>query len=165
MTEDRMMKCRIREIRSGGQTGVDRAALDYAMQAGIEVAGFIPRGRVAEDGRIPESYINLIETSSSNPGERTRRNVETSDGTLIISRGPLFGGSRSTKEIADGLKKPVIHIDIGSLPLGTLIERAREWLDTNNIRVLNIAGPRASDDPEIYGITMHFLKKLLREET
>mgnify|MGYP003793290687 CR=1 FL=1 len=89
----------IKKIVSGGQTGVDRAALDVAMQLGIPVGGWCPRGRRAEDGRIPDSYP-LREASSVNYAKRTELNVRDSDGTLILSGGPLTGGTALTESLA-----------------------------------------------------------------
>src|SRR5215216_4014774 len=83
----------ILRIISGGQTGADRAAFDFALEKGIEIGGFVPIGRLAEDGPINAKYPNLVETNSSDPGERTRLNVRSADATFIVSRGPVGGGS------------------------------------------------------------------------
>ena len=133
-------------VISGGQTGVDRAALDAALEAGIAVGGFCPRGRRAEDGVIPSRYP-LEETRSARYAERTRRNVEAADATLILSARPLTGGTRLTAEIAKALGKPLCIVD----PHAPDAERqVRAFLDAVHPRVLNVAGPRASGDPGIY---------------
>ena len=87
---------RISRIVSGGQTGADRAAFDYALANEIEIGGFVPKNRAAEDGAIPAKYPNLRETETEDSAERTRLNVLNSDATLIFSHGALAGGSRLT---------------------------------------------------------------------
>jgi hypothetical protein len=100
----------IRKIISGWQTGADRAGLDFAIEAGLEHGGYVPRGRKAEDGRIDDRY-NLIELSTSSYPARTRRNIEKSDGTVIFSlERALSGGTRLTLELANKLGKPVLRI-------------------------------------------------------
>ena len=86
----------LKKIVSGGQTGADRAALDIGMECGLEIVGWIPKGRLAEDGPIPLHYEELVETESSDPSRRTSLNVRDSDATLIVSHGPLSGGSLLT---------------------------------------------------------------------
>jgi hypothetical protein len=100
----------VRKIISGGQTGADRAGLDFAIHAGLEHGGYVPKGRKAEDGRIDERY-NLIELSTSSYPARTRKNIEESDGTVIFRlERRLSGGTKLTRELADKLGKPVLHI-------------------------------------------------------
>ena len=149
-----------RKIISGGQTGADRAALDFALEHGIETGGYVPKNRLAEDGKISAKYPNLIETESENPAERTKLNVVNSDATLILSHGELAGGSRLTKEIAEKYHKPVLHIDFSVLDFAEAIEKTRQWLTSADCNVLNIAGSRASQDAEIYRTTKEFLEKL-----
>ena len=98
----------IRKIISGGQTGVDRAALDAAIKLAIAHGGSIPKGRITEDGPLPDTY-NLKETRSSSYAERTAKNVQDADGTLIISRGQLTGGSEYTREMAVKLVRNRLH--------------------------------------------------------
>jgi hypothetical protein len=101
---------RFKKYISGGQTGADRAGLDFAIEAGLEHGGYVPRGRKAEDGRIDDRY-NLIELSTSSYPARTRRNIEKSDGTVIFSlERVLNGGIKLTLELANKLGKPVLHI-------------------------------------------------------
>jgi len=138
------------KIISGGQTGADRAALDFALEHGLECGGSVPRGRLAEDGRIPDRYPGLVETDTADPAERTGQNVREADATLIVSHGPLHGGSQLTLEKARGRGKPVLHLDVQALGISVATERLREWLEIERPRVLNVAGPRASDDAEIY---------------
>lgn len=152
----------VEKINSGGQTGVDRAALDFAMERGFEVGGFVPQGRIAEDGTIPARYVNLVETESDDPSERTRLNIENSDATLIISRGPLGGGSALTFDIARSFEKPVIHIDLVDDQIVEAAREAQAWLDSRHCRRLNIAGPRASEDSEIYDLTLQLLREVFK---
>lgn len=152
----------IKTIISGGQTGVDRAALDFAIERGIETGGFVPKGRLAEDGPLPETYRNLTETDSADPAERTRLNVETSDATLIISRGGLFGGSALTRQIAQSAGKPFLHVDLAASTIEDAVNEASEWLVGVNCERLNVAGPRASEDGEVDDLTRRFLRELFK---
>jgi hypothetical protein len=144
-------------IVSGGQTGVDRAALDAALDAGIAVAGWCPKGRRAEDGPIDSNYP-LIETSTEDYAERTRANVRDSDGTLILTRGELLGGTRLAAEFADDLNRPCTTIHPESDEVGQVVR----WIGDNSIRRLNVAGPRASEDQAIYEIAYDFIRRLLQ---
>ena len=150
---------KVRKIISGGQTGVDRAALDFALANGVEIGGFVPHGRIAEDGRIPDRYIGLTETASDDPAERTELNVLNSDATLIIARGPLTGGSKLTAEFAGRYNKPHLQIDLNSVPPGSAPEIIRNWVESIVCPSLNIAGPRASEDPEIYEMVSDILQR------
>ena len=147
----------IRKIVSGGQTGADRAALDFAMKNGISHGGWVPKGRKAEDGPIPDRY-NLREMPTASYPQRTEQNILDSDGTLIISHGPLTGGSALTKELADRRHKPRLHIDLNAIPLPEAAEKIRNWLELLSIEVLNIAGPRASENEKIYSDTITLLE-------
>jgi hypothetical protein len=147
----------VEKIVSGGQTGADRAALDFALAGGLRVGGWVPRGRLAEDGRIPDRYAGLTETESADPAVRTARNVRDSDATLILSHGPLSGGSRFTLEEANRTGKPVLHLDLDRLPRASAAERLRRWLSEVRPAILNVAGPRASRDPRIASATAEVL--------
>ncbi len=132
-------------VVSGGQTGVDRAALDAALALGLPIGGWCPLGRRAEDGPIPDRYP-LHETPSADYGERTEWNVRDSDATLILHRGPMTGGTRLTAELARRLGKPLLARDLA----GPIDVRAiADWLNANHVRVLNCAGPRESGAPGI----------------
>jgi hypothetical protein len=141
-------------IVSGGQTGADRAALDVALAWGLECGGWVPSGRLAEDGRIPAHYPNLRETSSRDAAVRTRRNVRDADGTLIISHRPLGGGSLLTLQTAERLGRPVLHIDLARVAVHDAVRRTARWISDRGIRRLNVAGPRASGDPGIHDATL-----------
>lgn len=144
---------RIEKIISGGQTGVDRAALDVALAMGIDCGGWCPKGRRAEDGAIPSRYP-LVETASPTYSQRTKRNVRDSDGTLILSRGQPRGGTLLTQRTALELGKPCLSIDLGA---PAALAEIREWLDHNAVGVLNVAGPRESQSP---GITLEATRLL-----
>jgi len=131
---------------SGGQTGADRAALDFALSHGIPCGGFCPRGRKAEDGRIGDHYP-LTETSSAEYPPRTELNIKQSDGTVLFSISPqISGGSKKTVTLAAKLGKPLLHISRETPdPVGEL----RRFIEEHKVRVLNCAGPRASKEPEV----------------
>ncbi len=151
----------IQKIISGGQTGADRAAFDFALENDFEMGGFVPKGRLAEDGRISEKYSNLIETETENYAERTELNVINSDATIIISHGDLSGGSLLTKELAQKHKRPFLFIDFEEFDPETASENAKEFLKMTNCKILNIAGTRHSEDSQIYKKTKDFLTLLL----
>ena len=135
----------IRKIISGGQTGVDRAALDFAIRTGLPYGGRIPRGRAAEDGTIDAAaYPHLEEAASADPDERTRLNVEESDGTLVIAKGPPDRGTRLTLEFARDTGKPYSYVDLESADFPTAADRVRSFVSGHGIQVLNVAGPRES---------------------
>lgn len=138
------------KIISGGQTGVDRAALDAALECGLPIGGFVPFGRWAEDGRVPSSYKGLTECDSTDPSVRTELNVENSDATLILSHGKLAGGSLVTWKAARNARKPCLHINLDRNSDDAAVEKIVLWLKTGGFEDLNVAGPRASKDPEIY---------------
>ncbi|HRD64855.1 MAG TPA: putative molybdenum carrier protein [Candidatus Competibacter sp.] len=148
----------IDKIISGGQTGVDRAGLDVALALGLSAGGWCPQGRLAEDGTIPDRYP-LMETLESDYEIRTRRNVEDSDGTLILNRGALDGGTALTADYARQIGKPCLIV---ALEEEFDPERFRVWLDEHRIRVLNVAGPRASKRPGVYAEAARCLEMLLR---
>ncbi len=149
----------VRRIVSGGQTGVDRAALDVARALGIACGGWCPRGRRAEDGRIPDRYP-LRETESRDYATRTRLNVRDSDATLVLTRGAPTGGTRLTVDVAVFAGRPVLVIDLdGDREAG--LDAARRWLAETPVRTLNVAGPRESTAPGIYAEAADFLRRLL----
>jgi hypothetical protein len=139
----------ISKIISGGQTGADRAALDAAMNVGLPHGGWIPKGRLTEEGPLPKKY-NLKEMPSSSYIKRTEQNVIDSDGTLILSHGKLTGGSLLTQEFAENQKKPCLHIDLSKKLVYGAAVKTIDWVQDHGIEVLNVAGPRATKDHEIY---------------
>lgn len=152
----------LRKIISGGQTGVDRAALDVAMRLGIAHGGWVPQGRLAEDGTLP-SYYQLQEMPTEDYAARTEKNVLDSDGTLLISRGRPTGGTDYTRKMALKHGKQLLHID---LSLGQRLSDAgsliASWVEMNRIETLNVAGPRESNDPDIYMDTINIISHALQ---
>ncbi len=146
-------------IVSGGQTGVDRAALDVARALGLSCGGWCPRGRRAEDGPIAEHYP-MRETADADYGERTRLNVRDSDGTLVLTRGPPSGGTAATIAVARDLERPVLVIDLAE-PGPRAAEHVRTWIAQQSTAVLNVAGPRESTLPGIYAEAARFLRTVL----
>lgn len=149
----------VRKIIAGGQTGADRAALDFAIQHRIEHGGWVPAGRRAEDGPLDARY-QVRETPSEGYEQRTEWNVRDSDATLIVSEGPLTGGSALTWAFARKHNKPAFHADCSQPPLDVLALEVRAWLDEDRPRVLNVAGPRESSSPGIYAVMRNLLERV-----
>lgn len=147
------------KIVSGGQTGVDRAGLDAAIQHGIPVGGWCPAGRRAEDGSIPDCYP-LQETKARNFAVRTRRNVKDSDGTLVLNLGELEGGTLQTVDYAQKIGKPCLVVQLDAVERPD-VDAIVNWLKMHSIKTLNIAGPRESKRPGAYQIGFTFLGHLL----
>lgn len=139
----------LRKILSGGQTGADQGALDAAIRLGIPHGGWVPKGRKTETGRLPDRY-SLRESPSGRYADRTERNVLDADGTVIISHGSLSGGSELTRKMAIRHNRPWIHIDLNHNTKFQASMVLSKWVKSNRIEVLNVAGPRASHDPDIY---------------
>ena len=136
------------KIVAGGQTGVDRAALEWALANGIPHGGWCPKGRKAEDGVIPPQF-QLRETGSDNYSIRTRRNVRDSGGTVIFSeRAELTGGTKETAEFAKEIGKPLLKL-VSSAGIQETATQLNSFLKEHGIVVLNVAGPRASEEPEV----------------
>lgn len=150
----------IEKIVSGGQTGVDQAALEVAIKLNIAHGGWCPKGRLAENGVIPSKY-SLTETESGDYSVRTKLNIRDSDGTLILL-------PNTTKKITDGTvltiqeakekDKPHLIIDLSKNPD---VESIAQWVRENNIKTLNIAGPRESQSPGINKLSLEFLEKAI----
>ncbi len=149
----------IRKIISGGQTGADRAALDFAISKKIPHAGWDPKGRLAEDGPLQKKY-KLKEMPTESYQDRTEQNVIDSDGTVIISHGRLTGGSAYTQKMARYHGKPCLHIDLKKLDGLAAAVELMTWVEGRDIKVLNVAGPRASENPEIYRMVKDVLQTL-----
>jgi hypothetical protein len=144
-------------VVSGGQTGVDRAALDVAIALGIPHGGWCPRGRRAEDGVVPARYA-LDEHASPDYAARTEANVADADATLVLVRGPITGGTALTRDVALRLAKPCLVVDLSARPDRSAV---RHWLATHGTRVLNVAGPRESQRPGIGDEARAFLREVL----
>ncbi|MFO0864428.1 MAG: putative molybdenum carrier protein [Gemmataceae bacterium] len=143
-------------IISGGQTGVDRAALDAAIEAGLPIGGWCPLGRRAEDGAIPDRYP-MQETPTDAYPKRTKWNVRDSDVTLIVTRGDPDGGTALTLRFAKAIGKPVRVIDLEAPPFVPMV---RDWLQELQPSVINVAGPRESSQPGIHAVAKAYLAEL-----
>ena len=152
----------IEKIISGGQTGVDQGALDFALENGIPCGGWCPLGRLCETGRIPDRYP-VTEVSSDDYNYRTRQNILNSDGTLIIIRGDLKEpGTGLTKTLCEQYGKPVLILDIDKPVMKeSLRKKFRTWISTSNIRILNIAGNRESSSPGIQEETRELVELII----
>lgn len=153
------MKSVIR-IVSGGQTGVDRAALDAALELGVACGGWCPAGRLAEDGPIDKRYP-LIETETEQYPERTRRNVVDSDATLIVYFDRLEGGTKKTQNYCLQYHKPCLLLDLAEQDLTTAAVILKRFILENSIKILNVAGPRASKQEQAYSVTKSLIKTTL----
>jgi len=145
-------------VISGGQTGVDRAALDVAIELGMAHGGWCPRGRLAEDAPIPAQY-RLSETDSPDYAVRTERNVLDGDATLILCRGRPGGGTELTERLAERHGKPHLVVDLERSPDP---DDAARWLQTCRPVVLNVAGPRESQSRGIAAQAAGFLRRLFQ---
>lgn len=140
---------------------MDRAALDTALELGIAIGGWSPKGRKSEDGVIPDKYP-LTETPKPYSLQRTEWNIRDSDATLILNMGDLEGGTKRTLELAHELGKPVLVVQLDQT---YSIETVRSWLSKNKIESLNIAGPRSSKQPHIYVQTRLLGHELFRNQS
>lgn len=138
------------KIVSGAQTGADRGGLDAALELGIEYGGWIPKGRRAEDGRVPDKYQGLVETKQSTYPPRTELNVQNSDATVIFIRGVVGTGSELTAALARKHDKPILHMNLlADLPVRVDAGVVRDFVLRYNVQVLNVAGSRESSAPGI----------------
>ena len=148
------------EIISGGQTGVDRAALDVALKHGIESGGWCPTGRLDEFGRIPDHYP-LKELDSGGFIERTLQNVKDSEGTVIIFSGKLGGGTEQTVRFCAQEQRPHQLIDASTISVEEAAQSISDFVRENKIDILNVAGPRASEWPNGYDYAFRALANFL----
>lgn len=156
---------------SGGQTGVDRAALDAARSVNLPIGGWCPRGRRSEDGRIPSEYP-LRETAARSYAVRTEWNVRDSDGTLVVVLDEVTSGTRLTVDLARKHQKPlhIVHLHPSAAPglfldgnsANAELASVVEWLSQHRIRILNVAGPRGSSAESVYREAMTFLVDLFK---
>lgn len=145
-------------ILSGGQTGVDRAALDWAISCGIAHGGWCPRGRTAQDRPLPERY-GLKETEATGYSQRTRMNVRDADATLIIHSGPLAGGTRLTYRFVNELQKPFQMMDLCK-DKASQTALIQSWWRALGLCSLNVAGPSEERSPGIHAHTIQCLQQL-----
>jgi hypothetical protein len=147
----------IERILSSGQTGVDQAALDVALELDIPHGGWIEKGRKTENGILPERY-KLKEMATSDHYKPVEQNIIGSDGILIISHGKLKNGSALTLKLAKKHHRPWLHIDLNEINAFEAAKTVNSWIVQYKIKILNVAGPQVSEDPNIYKAT----KKILR---
>jgi hypothetical protein len=146
------------KVVSGGQTGVDRAALDAARAVGLPIGGWCPRGRLAEDGAIAPEYP-LVETPGEDYAERTEWNVRDSDATLVLTRGRPSPGTALTIDLARRLERPLLVLDLRGDPDPDAVV---QFLQEKNVGVLNVAGPRESQSAGIGAEARAFLERAFR---
>lgn len=149
----------ITKIISGGQTGADRGALDAAIKLGIPHGGWIAKGRKTEVGPLPDEY-QLTEMKTVSYAARTERNIIDLDGTLILSHGKLKGGSALTRRLAAKHDRLCLHMDLSMTPKFQAALKINQWLTEQDVRVLNVAGPRASQDARIYEDTLQIIESV-----
>ena len=147
---------------------MDRAALDAALDRGLPIGGWVPRGRLAEDGQVPARYGQLREAESPEYATRTRLNVQDTDATLVLRIGPATGGTLETMETARGLGRPLLEIDLGVTDPAEAKRNVIEWLEglftaRSSLR-LNVAGPRASQAPGSYARAKAVLERVFAQE-
>ena len=136
----------VKKVISGGQTGVDRAGLDAAIELNIDHGGYAPKGRKAEDGQIPAKYNMEVLKKGGYP-TRTKINIESSDGTVVFCQGPPKTGTKLTVDYAKSIKKPILVLDLSAVIMQTAVTMIQNWVAREKIEVLNVAGPRMSSDP------------------
>jgi len=150
----------ITKIISAGQSGADRAALDAAIKLKVQHGGWISRGKPTEKGP-PSGTYQLLEMVTEDHTEQTLKNVMESDGTLILSHGKLTGSSELHQKLIKEHNKSCLHIDLTDKPIFLIASDVFKWVIQNAIEVLNVTGPRASEDPEIYQDTFYVIEGVL----
>lgn len=151
------------KVISGGQTGVDRAALDAAIAAGLDYGGSVPKGRMAEDGPIDQNYRLLKEMPYGTYKGRTEKNIEDADATLIFTKGKPTDGTAYTITYAQKLYKPILVIDLVDKSFESVVRKVEGWLELIHPHVLNVAGPRESKSPGIYAQALQILETIFRQ--
>lgn len=155
----------LEKIVSGAQTGADRGGLDAALAKGVPIGGWVPKGRKAEDGVIPEKYIGLVEMTNASYKKRTEQNVIDSDATLILTlniEGAITGGTKKTAEFARLHDKPCVFVVVSLDVINpTHLGMTLRFLAENQVRVLNVAGPRESKQPGIQEAARKFMEAVI----
>jgi hypothetical protein len=149
-----------KKIISGGQTGADIAAIDAAIECNFSYGGWLPKGRKTEDGPLSDKYQMQEMTRGGYP-KRTEQNIKDSSGTVIFTHSKLTGGSRLTGNLAESWGKPWLHINLSQVDNKEAVSILSSWLKKNQVEILNVAGSRASKDPEIYTKVFEIIKALL----
>jgi hypothetical protein len=149
------------KIISGGQTGVDRAALDAAIELGMDYGGAIPKGRMAEDGPIDAKYGKLVELESESYSARTEKNAADADATIVFTIDTPTEGTAYTVDCLKKHGKPYLLVNLKGTNDGEAIHMIGRWLDEAGPEILNIAGPRESKAPGIYERVRRILIKVM----
>ena len=155
------MNIQLKKIVSGGQTGVDRGALDAALELGFLCGGWCPGDRMAEDGRIDDRYP-VVELTGAGYRQRTRQNVIDSDGTLVIYNGELAGGTRETVRFCERLGRPFAALDASTVDETAMVKQAQAFVAAHGIAVLNVAGPRASSWGDGHAVAQRVVGAIVR---
>ncbi|MDC0273471.1 MAG: putative molybdenum carrier protein [Planctomycetaceae bacterium] len=145
---------------SGGQTGTDRGMLDACLDLDFPCGGWCPQGRLAEDGPIDSKYPLEVLPGAGYP-ERTRENVLDSDGTIILFREELTGGTKSTQKLVRSRRKPYLLLDLEQIELEEAAETSSEMIFEKGLWRINISGPRGSEWPESHQLAYQFTSKLI----
>jgi len=149
----------LKKIVTGGQTGVDRGALDAALDAGFPCGGWCPTGRKAEDGAIPARYP--LTALAGGYRSRTLRNVLESDGTVILQPGEPEGGTKQTLLYCQEHRKPCRIVDASRASPRQAAGQIAEFVSKERISVLNVAGPRESKWPGAHDYAYSTVRHLL----
>ena len=152
------------KIVSGAQTGVDRAALDAALESHAEVGGWCPEGRLSEDGTIPEMYP-VTELPNSGYRQRTKQNVIDSEGTVIIYFGYPTGGTEQTISFCIKERKPYVLIDAEEFSIERASRKISKFVSEYSVSIMNVAGPRASGEPRAYEYARKVIKNVLQSNS
>lgn len=150
----------LKKIVSGGQTGVDRGALDAALVLKFPCGGWCPDGRLAEDGVIDDRYP-MQELIGGDYADRTTENVKDADGTAIIHYGDLVGGTAQTYSDCKSMLKPYLLIDATQIKSAQAASLVYQFIQDKNIAVLNVAGPRESKVKGAYEYSYDVISILL----
>ena len=151
----------LKKIISGGKTGADRAALDVALKLGIPHGGWIPKDRMAEDGPLPNVY-RLKETPTDSYDACSEKNTQEANGTLIIARGKLTDGTNYARRMTLKHKKQLLGIDLNLINHYDAASLVASWIRMQNVKVLYVAGPRASEDRQIYQDVVIILEQVVQ---
>ena len=154
----------LKKIISGGQTGAGRAALDFAIKHKIPHGGWVPKGRLAEDGPLPKKY-KLTESPTTSYKRPTEQNVIGADGTLIVSYGRLPERSAYIRSMAKKHNRHFLHLDLNRSNIFQASQILMHWIDDHKIKTLNVGGPRASKDRKVYEGVKELLEVLLMLES
>ena len=158
-----MSRHRVSKVISGGQTGADRAGIDVALSLGIDYGGFIPKGRITEDGTLDLKYDGMTEMKTENYPDRTERNVTDSDATLLFTFDKPGSGSALTAKLARKHHRLFLHIILSRQTDDEVVKIINKWLDDSKPEILNIAGSRESTSKGIYRRVYNILKEVLSD--